>query len=102
MQKHRDVYLVTILLTIVSGMYILYVYCYFGIKSTESHEEMSECFYECNWLELPFELQKYFVVMIANAQRPMYYHGFDVAILNLETFSKARKRIKYFFFWSTY
>lgn len=91
MKKHRDVYLVTILLTIVSGMYILYVYCYFGKKSTESHEEMFDCFYECNWLDLPPNLQKYFIIMIGNAQRPICYHGFGVAVLNLETFLKARK-----------
>lgn len=45
--------------------------------------------FQANWQALPLKLQKYFVVMITNAQTPLYYHGFGVAVLNLETFTKV-------------
>lgn len=69
------------------GLTNLFIFCYFGRLATDSFEKMSNCLYECNWLELKANHQKYFVVMIANAQIPMYYHGFEVAVLNLETFT---------------
>lgn len=50
---------------------------------------MADCLYEANWQELPPELQKNFILMIQNAQRPCFYHGFGMAILNLETFTKV-------------
>lgn len=50
---------------------------------------MADRLYEANWRELSVDLQKYFVVMLGNAQRPVFYDGFGIAILNLETFSKV-------------
>lgn len=67
----------------------LFLYCYFGKMATHSFEKMASCLYRANWHYFPIELQKYYVIMIGNAQRPLYYHGFGVAILNLETFTKV-------------
>lgn len=67
----------------------LFLYCFFGKLATESFETMADCLYETNWLDLPVNLQKYFIVMIGNAQIPIHYHGFGVALLNLETFLKV-------------
>lgn len=41
------------------------------------------------WHKLPTELQKYFILMIRNMQKPLYYHGFEVARLDLQMFSKV-------------
>lgn len=76
---------------ILSGVLIslsnLFLFCYFGKVTTDSFEKMAACLYsEVDWSELPVELQKYLILMIANVQRPLYYHGFYVTILNLETF----------------
>lgn len=89
--RHPDFGMITIFLAVPLGTSLLFVYCYLGKMSTESHLKMSDCLYECSWLSLSCKLQKYLIVMIENAQRPIYYHGFDVAVLNLETFSKVRK-----------
>lgn len=67
----------------------LLLYCYFGKLATESYEMMSECVYKMDWYKLSNELQKYFISMIANMQRPIYYHGFYVANLDLTTFIKV-------------
>lgn len=68
----------------------LYVYCYFGKNSTDSYGIMSQFLFESNWFELSVELQRYVILMIGNTQRPLYYHGFGISILNLETFSTVR------------
>lgn len=60
--------------------------------ATESYQQMADCLYsDANWWELSVELQKYMLLMNANMQRLLYYHGFDVAVLNLETFSAVSK-----------
>lgn len=67
----------------------LFFYCYFGRLATESYEKLADCLFESNWLDLTIELQKYLALMIANMQKPLYYHGFGVANLDLETFKKV-------------
>lgn len=67
----------------------LFVYCYFGKLATECYELMSDCVFEMNWRKQPVQLRKHFILMIANMQRPVYYHGFDVATMDLRTFIKV-------------
>lgn len=60
--------------------------------ATDSFEQMSNClYYDSNWFDLPVELQKYLIVMIAYMQKPLYYHGFEVAKLDLRTFIQVRR-----------
>lgn len=73
-------------MTVCAGMVNMFMYCYFGKLATESFENMSDCIYDMNWQELPISLQKYIVIMIMNMQKTLYYHGFEVAILNLNTY----------------
>lgn len=54
--------------------------------ATESYEQMADRLFESKWPDLPVYLQKYFIVMIANTQKPIYYHGFGVANMKMETF----------------
>lgn len=75
----------------------LFIYCYFAKLATESFLKMTDCLYECNWFELPTKLEKYFPFMIQSAQKPIYYHGFGIIILNLETFTKVSQDFEYFF-----
>lgn len=67
----------------------IFVMCFFGKMATESFEKMSYCLFEFDWHRLPVHLQKYFILMIGNTQRPLFYHGFGICILNLETFTKV-------------
>lgn len=62
---------------------------FFGKMTTESYEKMAERLLESNWYRLNLNLQKDFIVIIANMQRPLCYHGFGVITLNLETFGKV-------------
>lgn len=80
----------------VYGMLHLYAYCYVGKKSTDFFLAFADCLYESNWMALPLELRRSFPLMISHAHRPLHYHGFHVAILNLELFSKVRC---FFYYW---
>lgn len=68
---------------------IMFLNCYFGEMATESFSKVADCMYESNWQLLQPELQKYIILFIGNAQRPLYYHGFNMAYVNLNTFMKV-------------
>lgn len=77
---------------------IMFVYCYFGEMATESFGNLASALYESSWQNLSIKLQKCYILMIANAQRPLYYHGFHVSILSLNTFAKVRLRLNRFYY----
>lgn len=82
-----DSSMAVILLASSSSLSNLFIYCYFGKLATECFEQMSDClYYDFGWHDLPIGLQKYLVVMIENMQKPIYYHGFRFAVLDLRTF----------------
>lgn len=88
--KHIDFHIVLVFGAFCDCMITLFVYCYFGRIATDSFLSMSDIVYESNWLNLCVDLQKDIVVVIGNMNRPLYYHGFGIAILNLETYAKVR------------
>lgn len=93
--KHIDKNILTILAATTVSSSNLFIYCYFGKLATESYQKMADCLYDDNnWWLLPIELQKYFLLMNNNMQKLLFYHGFDVAVLNLETFSQVSKIIR--------
>lgn len=71
----------------------LFIYCFFGKVATESCEKISQCLYESNWINLPVELQKYLLLMISNTQQPLYYDGFGIVVLNLQTFTSVNSNV---------
>lgn len=77
------------MLVILTSVSILFLYCFFGKIATESHSNIADCLIEANWIDLPVELQKSIMLMIASGQREFFYHGFGVIILNLETFTRV-------------
>lgn len=89
-----DYNLCLLVMAIVSNVTTISVYCYFGKMATESFLDMSCCLFESDWLHLPVKLQRFFILMIADAQLPLHYHGFHIATLNLETFTKVTKKFK--------
>lgn len=91
--KHIDFDITLLVMAVTLALSNLFCYCYFGATATGSYEEMSDGLYNCKWSELSVDLQKYFVVMIANAQRPLYYDGFGIAVLDLQTFTKLIKTV---------
>lgn len=68
--------------------------------ATESFEKMLSCVYESNWYALPVDSQWVLVVILINSQQLYYYHGFGVAVLNLETFTKVSYQFLFFTEWA--
>lgn len=94
--KQLDYGMVFLVQAVMLSGSIMFLYCYYGEMATESFEKISDALYESNWQNLSLQLQKYYILMIGNAQRPLHYHGFHVSILSLNTFAKviedARRR----------
>lgn len=68
----------------------LFLYCYNGQLASDRYLAMANILFESKWYCLPLEMQKYFLLMIGNAQQNLYYHGFDLARLNLQTYCQVR------------
>lgn len=73
----------------------LFCYCFYGKSATEYYLHFADLLCESKWYELPVKLQKSLILTIANAQEPLYYHGFNIVYLNLETFTKVSDSITY-------
>lgn len=69
------------------GLLTTFLYCFFGKMATEHFTLMADCLFQSNWLDLPIKLQKYYIIMIQNAQKPIYYNAFGMTVIGLETFT---------------
>lgn len=87
--KHPDLNFFMILMSLLVSSANLYFYCYYGNRSTNDFAQMAQLLFESNWNEQSVEIQKFFKMMISNAQRPLFYHGFHIVHLNLETYLKV-------------
>lgn len=85
-----DFTITVLLLAVSASIAYLFMYCYFGKLATESYENMANCLYQSNWTKFSTETQKYILLMIMNVQQTIHYHGFGVAVLNLETFCTVK------------
>lgn len=88
------------MVTTVTNSLMLFLCCFFGELAAESFEKMADCLYECDWYELPVDSQNYILVMIANAQKPIHYHGFGVIVLELKSFASVKIQFKMNVFYS--
>lgn len=67
----------------------LFVYCFTACNSTEQYTKLADMLYESNWPKLTVNLQKIIILMILEAQKPIYYHGLSLVELRLGTFMKV-------------
>lgn len=65
----------------------LFLYCYFGSHVTENCLKFANVLYKTEWYNTSVKMQRYFVLMIANAQKELCYSGFGIVLMNIETFS---------------
>lgn len=71
-----------------------FLYCFYSKTTNEIYLKMADHIFESNWQQLPLDLQKFFPFMIANMQKSLYYHGFKIVVLDLETFRNVRDPTK--------
>lgn len=77
-------------LAMATGFENMVLYNSFGQMTSNSFADIGDDFYAGPWLKLPIHLQKSFILMIQNAQKPRRYDGFGVAHLDLSTLGEVR------------
>lgn len=68
---------------------IIFIYCSVGSLATDQFHRFGDISYEFEWYKLPIDLQKYFTLIIADAQRPRVFTGFNIIDSNLMMFTKV-------------
>lgn len=68
---------------------LVFVQCLLGKMATERFAQMPNHLFHSKWYRLPVKTQKYFILMLANTQQPVFFDGFEMFVLNLETFSSV-------------
>lgn len=68
----------------------LFLYCYHGGRTTVNYLEFTDCIYGIKWIQLPVQLQKLFIIMIGQAQKPLFYSGSGIIKLDLAVFGNVR------------
>lgn len=87
--QHPDFEVFVLFISIIVATGNVYLFCYFGKLATESFENTSNCIYISNWQQIDITLRKYIILMIRSAQRPLFFHGYGMFVLNLETFTQV-------------
>lgn len=72
----------------ISG-FTLFLYCYFAQMATNNLIKFGDEVFDSAWYELPIEVQKSYILIIANAGKPLRYDGLHMVSLNLPTFSRV-------------
>lgn len=93
--KHLNLYIVTVLNVIATSTANLYFYCFGGAVVTDNYGRFADVLFESNWYKMPNHLQKYFILMIADTQRPIYLDGYGLIRLSMEAFAKVNMEFSY-------
>lgn len=67
----------------------LYFYSYAGAVITQNSLKYGDISYEGKWYKMSIPLQKHFIIMIAETQRPAFLDGYGFIRLNLEGYMKV-------------
>lgn len=89
--KHPNQNIFTLISIICVAIGEIFLYCYAGQMATESSLKFADSLFESNWPTFPVAVQKKLIPMIVYAQQPIYYHGFGVVYLHLQTFSAVSR-----------
>lgn len=66
-----------------------FIYCFFGDLATESVMKIPHSLFSSNWHELSNECQKFYILLLANSQRPTFFHGLGIMNSSLESYCKV-------------
>lgn len=66
---------------------------------TDNALKYADIIFDSDWHKIPNELQKYYIIMIGETQRPIYLDGYGLIRVSLEAFSRVRHSI-YFNQWN--
>lgn len=87
--NRMDLGVLTLLSTVLGSPGTVFLYCFIGSLSTDQFIDFGQRSYEFDWYKLPINLQTFVQLIIADAQRPQIYNGFNIIDLNLPAFVKV-------------
>lgn len=70
-----------------------YLFCYFANFALDRMANIRHSVYNLNWLDFPIDLQKYCIVIIAQSQRNVWFHGLKLIACSLPNFGKVYLKI---------
>lgn len=91
--KHMDLNMLVCANALMSSTIAVFLYCYVGSLTTDQFLRYGDISYESQWYKLPIDLQKFFQLIIVDAQRSLSYHGFGIIDLNLNAFTKIMRTV---------
>lgn len=56
---------------------------------TNNALKYADILFESDWYKMSNEYQKYFIIMIAETQRPIYLDGYGIIRVSLEAFTRV-------------
>lgn len=78
--------LAMIVIGVLMSISTVYLYCFIGSLTTDHFFRYGDISYESQWYK-PIDLQKSVQLIIADAQRPIIFHGFHIIELNIPGFT---------------
>lgn len=83
-------FIITFMGVFISGG-TLYLYCESAQLATDNLIQFGDEVFDSDWYKLPIEIQKSFILIIANAELPINYDGLHMVDLNSPTFARVWK-----------
>lgn len=77
-------------LTLVCVFVWPYFFCYFASFVIDRMANIQHTVYNLNWLDFPIEQRKYFIVIMAQSQRNVRFHGLKLVSCSLPIFVKVK------------
>lgn len=73
---------------------VVFIYCFMGTFTTDQFLLYADISYESSWYKFPVKLQRYYVLILADSQRPRSFDGWGLIELTLVTFTKVLQIIR--------
>ena len=89
--EHFDIFIFSPIPSTVNCIAYVYLYNYFGEETNDKFAKVSHLLYGADWITLPIHLKKVMLIMMINAQKPLFYRTFGGFPLNLDTFAIVRR-----------
>lgn len=82
-----DIDMFMVLVIAMTNAFWLYYHCLLGKLVSDRFNQLPDHLFHSKWYELSNGLRKFYILMIQNAQQPLFFDGLGIYTLNLESFS---------------
>lgn len=89
MMKSMNFNIIILLICASTSTGCVFLFCSIGSFTTDNFLRFADISYESLWYNFPVDLQKYLLLIIADAQRPRIFQGLGIINLNLATFTQV-------------